>query len=1490
MKSASPPNKGGQAMVEYALILALLAISMAVVLWATGPAIGNVFCNVVYNISGENANLCGGTDIVLADEGGRSALFWETVTWVAANRQGETPFPTPQLRPPIQQGPELRTYTYTPTFTPSPTITPSATFTATETFIPGTTPTPSDLTFNVPHVDQMNKPEWWRIDRYTAPLLFGDAGWNVTWYNEITPTTPTKANFGVSNESGTSTLAASMSLNYPSSSSAPAGAVGLASPPAPANPADRFGARFTRTITLPASTAILFSLRTDDFGRLFVDSTKHLEINNGDSTRTVTLTLGAGTHTIEVLWAENTGNAQLVFSMTPLNANNPDNAGTCAWGGQNVDADSASRTFVMDENPATNSWTANSTCNLELRGRINLTGVTNPTLSFWDYWDFIGNAGASAKVQIGNYVPSGSGVDRGQFAWCDINLHAANTANYNWTRSRIDIRSQCPSLGDSITLRFVASSTTAGTLRWRIDDIQVLDEPNSNAGFTLGEYWNLNNRSQMNDFIFTADSDYAVSDLYPSLPQNPSTARRWNLTANGAREGTAWDDSPGGNYQIPGTNDAAETGTNSPYRIHYLEFRQEIDLTTARISGLTTDYEGDTGAPILSFWLAYDVPVGASIRVQYTRAGRNRTGTMSAQNPDSWTDVNGGVLVNFSAPAGTPALNEQVARENLAMQLFEIPISTIPDVATQPFRLRIALYMTSDFPIGSGTDSVAGDGMYVDDIRIERQSTVAYTAYPFVDEAEDSVFLDANWLINGTTPRWGQVSSPRFGALGTANSYADSPIGNYAQNTSTSLQLKKLIDLLNDTPENDADGASDPAAIDPLLTFYFVRQVGNNIQLAVDLFSPVTNTWTQVWNYASASDTTFRDQRTWERAEISLSQALQNATGIAWSTISSDANLYNDDFRIRFRLDTGGSSTADGVFIDQIEIKDAPGVTHRLWSTATTTANGTGGGTLVDSIDFVDPLIVPGTFDQRWYRGTWEQTSASGFVRTGSLAIADSVSGNYSRNTRNIFEYLPIIDLRSTPAGSLPRMYFWTRYAINDNDNFRVEIAVENPADTAIGYDKLGGWTAWTAVNTSVTGAADVEKIDTEVNNFVREDVNLTPYIGSRVRVRFVMNVPNNSNQSDGVFIDDVTFTFGYNTVPLTFTEDAQNLSRWITEGGWGVTQQYFSGSGAEAANFGGSINWTGYYFDCENNGGACVQADGGDDVGGAMNSILNLFRHDIAAPAAIPNRIMGPETIPEINFSWGNGLPAFVAGNPAYQDDFAVRWYRRVQLDPGTYRFQTVSDDGVRLWLNDRSGTTLTAAGAAFLPSTAGYIINNWTDHSASLDYGQIVVTSATSLTDRYLYLDFYEDGGDALVWLSAARDSFSISESPNTWTGSLWNVVRAGLPTNMSLMLNGFINMSNAALNYNMSYERMWQSDSSHAFYLEVSTDGGFVWNAVGSETIGGGSQNIRPFNNWQERIVNLNAYRGNAAVTFRFRVDTRGAGSVGDGYWITNIIISN
>nr|MBA3871900.1 hypothetical protein [Anaerolineae bacterium] len=81
------PAQRGQALVEYALILTLVVMALVAAVAATGPALGNVFSNTVFNLVGIT-----GTPQDLYSRGGPVA-FWLTVTYVAANPPAARSFP-----------------------------------------------------------------------------------------------------------------------------------------------------------------------------------------------------------------------------------------------------------------------------------------------------------------------------------------------------------------------------------------------------------------------------------------------------------------------------------------------------------------------------------------------------------------------------------------------------------------------------------------------------------------------------------------------------------------------------------------------------------------------------------------------------------------------------------------------------------------------------------------------------------------------------------------------------------------------------------------------------------------------------------------------------------------------------------------------------------------------------------------------------------------------------------------------------------------------------------------------------------------------------------------------------------------------------------------------------------------------------------------------------------------------------------------------------
>ena len=103
----------------------------------------------------------------------------------------------------------------------------------------------------------------------------------------------------------------------------------------------------------------------------------------------------------------------------------------------------------------------------------------------------------------------------------------------------------------------------------------------------------------------------------------------------------------------------------------------------------------------------------------------------------------------------------------------------------------------------------------------------------------------------------------------------------------------------------------------------------------------------------------------------------------------------------------------------------------------------------------------------------------------------------------------------------------------------------------------------------------------------------------------------------------------------------------------------------------------------------------------------------------------------PAVDFSWGSASPASGIG----ADTFSVRWTGQVQPQfTGTYTFYTVSDDGVRVWVNGQQ------------------IVNNWTNHAPTENSGTIALTAG----QRYdIRMEMFENAGGAtarLLWSHAS------------------------------------------------------------------------------------------------------------------------------------------
>jgi PA14 domain len=110
----------------------------------------------------------------------------------------------------------------------------------------------------------------------------------------------------------------------------------------------------------------------------------------------------------------------------------------------------------------------------------------------------------------------------------------------------------------------------------------------------------------------------------------------------------------------------------------------------------------------------------------------------------------------------------------------------------------------------------------------------------------------------------------------------------------------------------------------------------------------------------------------------------------------------------------------------------------------------------------------------------------------------------------------------------------------------------------------------------------------------------------------------------------------------------------------------------------------------------------------------------------------------PTVDFNFGNGSPA-----PSISSDFfTARWAGQVQaLGDDTYTFYTISDDGVRLWVNGQ------------------LLVDQWITHSPFTNSGTISLTG----TQKYdVQMEFFEQTGGAVAHLYWSNASGSVGFEP--------------------------------------------------------------------------------------------------------------------------------
>ena len=162
----------------------------------------------------------------------------------------------------------------------------------------------------------------------------------------------------------------------------------------------------------------------------------------------------------------------------------------------------------------------------------------------------------------------------------------------------------------------------------------------------------------------------------------------------------------------------------------------------------------------------------------------------------------------------------------------------------------------------------------------------------------------------------------------------------------------------------------------------------------------------------------------------------------------------------------------------------------------------------------------------------------------------------------------------------------------------------------------------------------------------------------------------------------------------------------------------------------------------------------------GAGTGLAGTYFSDMNFADAVVTR-----TDATVDFDWGNGAPASGVG----VDHFSVRWTGQVQAQVSeVYTFTTVSDDGVRLWVNGQQ------------------VINNWSDHAPTENSGSITLVAGQKYD---LKMEFYENGGGAVAKLLWASSSTAQQIVPTT---QLFPSIPGALPAGWSAQDIGSVSVA--------------------------------------------------------------------------------------------------
>ncbi|MCZ7547127.1 MAG: immune inhibitor A [Anaerolineae bacterium] len=588
-------------------------------------------------------------------------------------------------------------------------------------------------------------------------------------------------------------------------------------------------------------------------------------------------------------------------------------------------------------------------------------------------------------------------------------------------------------------------------------------------------------------------------------------------------------------------------------------------------------------------------------------------------------------------------------------------------------------------------------------------------------------------------------------------------------------------------------------AIDPELTFWDSWHLVQYDRAYVEVQEEGTTTWTNVAAAESGSLHFNSTNLTFTYERISL------------------ADFIGQQIRLRFRLDaTNNVAVGDGWYIDDIALREADFQVFTL--------------PFIDDVEGTAQCPADGSC---WIAGgSWAISSEQ--VHRGNAAWSDSPGANYQHGTNSSLMLNGEVDLSGTIR---PEMRFWNRWHLRPYDHAYVEIATESNNWTVVLDHYNNANLAWT-----------------------RESIDLTPYIGERIRLRFRLDATNNSSTGDGWWIDDIEITEAATpviTLPWSDDMEAGN-AWWVPEGTWALSGEQTHSGGA-----------------------AWSDSPGGDYVHGTNSSLILdaiVSLEGTAHPELVfwdrYNLRAYDRAYVDISLDDGASWNPIPTWNHYYETNLS--WTRQV-VDLSPYAGLNVR---LRFRMDARSHTQV----------GDGW----WIDDVELREHVETIITlpwcddfetgTTPQCNDARDFSAFWTPGGQwALTSVGPAQAGGDCRSGNACWTDSPG--ANYEHLSNATLELDALIDLSGTT--NPMLY--FWHAYNLRAYdtgWVEVSNNNGISWTradaAHGTDRVYYSTNMI-----WTRQQISLLAWR-DQQIMIRFRLDARDNTQTGDGWWIDDISV--